>query len=100
MRPTADHYRAAGDRVKKQLRRGVDIRDLEAYLEHVAQNLANGDEAMERVNKERASATATIDACAICDSNGFQWRTSTGTVVQYDDPDGDTAIACQHALHG
>ena len=98
MRLTADDYRAAGIKVKEQLRRGADIRDLEAYLEHVARNLADKDEAMERVNKERASALATIDGCAICDSNGFQWRNATGRLVAYDDPEGDTAFRCNH--HG
>ena len=97
MRLTADDYQAASVKVKEQLDRGIEIRNLAAYLDAVAEKQAARRAAKERSAKDRVKVRAAIEGCTACDTNGLQWRTSNGTLVKHDDPEGETAIVCQHA---
>ena len=96
MRPTAEDYQTASVKVKEQLDRGIKIRNLEAYLDRVAENQAASRAAEERYARDRVKTRAAINEYATCDANGLQWRTGAGTLVKYDDSEGETAFMCKH----
>ncbi len=96
--PTPADLTEATTVVAQFLERGKQIANRDAYEYWVAEDLAVKRAIQRRADDETRERRSAIDECELCDVNGYLWRTATGGLVTFDDPQGETAYYCAHQV--